>query len=332
MSNKNNQFQIDRKDAKNCFVESLSDFFAYGKVHFNFITYDTSKPEGERITNYVNIYIEVDKFLEFCRKLSSGELRYVIQQKRSTGDSKPIDEWLGGISAKKLAESGNSRSDGKSLSRVAKLLCGNKSEFLFIADSGAGEQNRQGLIVPRFGVHPENHVAVSLSWDSLAELFLLTKEHYQAWLSSWYLVRMMASQKMQSAGKMVQDHAVQQIAAGSQPALQQGAAAYQQYSGVGQTNDQKYNYQQIPDQQNSYQQGNYQQTPGSGQTGNPEYNYQQIPNQQNGYQQNVQYQYQSGGEQNNQYQTEQQYAHPYGQQMQGYNQENLHTQYQQQSA
>lgn len=279
MSNKNNQYQIDRKDAKNCFVESLSDFFAYGKVHFNFITYDTSKPEGERITNYVNIYIEVDKFLEFCRKLSGGELRYIIQQKQSTGDSRPIGEWLGGISAKKLAESGNARKDGRSLSRVAKLLCGSRSDFLFVADSGAGEQNRQGLIVPRFGTHPENHVAVSLSWDSLAELFLLTKEHYQAWLSSWYLSRMLAGQK-QAAGMggheaSVYPKAVQQ-AAGSPPTVQQGDACYRQHA--GQAEEQKL--------------------------------YQQIPNQQNGYRQNVQYPYQA--EQPEAYQNYQQ-VQEYGQ-------------------
>lgn len=200
MSGKNNQYQIDRKDAKGCFVESLSDFFAYGKVHFNFISYDVKRAEGERITNFVNIYIEIDRFLEFCRKMESGELRYIIQQKRSTRDNKPIDEWLGGISAKKLAQDGNARSDGMSFSRVAKLLCGNKSEFLFVADSGAGEQNKQGLIVPRFGNKPENHVAISLSWESLSELFLLTKEHYKAWLSSWYLFKMMSN--LQTTGNL----------------------------------------------------------------------------------------------------------------------------------
>lgn len=220
MSSKNNQYQIDRKDARGCFIESLSDFFAYGKVHFNFISYDTSRPSGERITNYVNIYIEIDRFLEFCRKIESGELRYIIQQKRSTGDNKPIDEWLGGISAKKLAQDGNARSDGMSLSRVAKLLCGSKSEFLFVADSGAGEQNRQGLIVPRFGTKPENHVAVSLSWESLAELCLLTKEHYKSWLSSWYLLKMMSN--MQTAGNVSYNKTEQIESSGALPQIADG--------------------------------------------------------------------------------------------------------------
>ena len=36
MTDERNQNQITRKDAKNCFVESLNDVFAIGKVHLNF--------------------------------------------------------------------------------------------------------------------------------------------------------------------------------------------------------------------------------------------------------------------------------------------------------
>ena len=46
----NNESQIIRKDAKNCFVESLNDRFACGKIHWNFAAYDLSKPEGSRIS------------------------------------------------------------------------------------------------------------------------------------------------------------------------------------------------------------------------------------------------------------------------------------------
>lgn len=274
MSKKYNQYQIDRKDAKNCFIESLSDFFANGKVHFNFITYDLSRPENDRITNYVNIYIEADRFLEFCRKMESGELRYIIQQKISTGDNKPIEEWLGGMSAKKLAESGRPRSDGMCLSRVAKLLCGNKSDFLFVADSGAGEQNAKGLIVPRFGKNPENHVAVSLSWESLAEMFLLTKEHYKAWLSSWYLFKMMSN--MQTAGKVPYSKPEQITGTQNAGALPQGydtQGAYQpnaiqydpQYAGyqqpqIVQNTQEQYAYQQGQAAQTAIYQSNGQYT------------------------------------------------------------------------
>lgn len=195
MTEEYNNNQIIRKDAKGCFVESLRDFFKVGKMHIAFASYDMNLPSGQRQTNNIHIFIGVDELQEVCRKLYCGELQYMLKQKKQSGDyNKPLLEWLGGTSAAKLAQRGQSRKDGKSLSRTAKLLAGKKSDFLFIADSGPGEQNAQGLIVPRFGGKPENHVSVSMTWDSLSEVFLLTKENYQAWLSAKYLMEMMLQQ------------------------------------------------------------------------------------------------------------------------------------------
>lgn len=74
MYEERNQYQIIRKDARACFVESLCDAFEIGKVHLVFASYDLSKPAGQRQTNNVHIYIAVDEALELCRKLSSGEM------------------------------------------------------------------------------------------------------------------------------------------------------------------------------------------------------------------------------------------------------------------
>lgn len=189
MPDDRNQFQIIRKDARNCFVESLSDAFEIGKVHFAFATYDLSKPAGSRQTNSVHIYIAVDEFLELCRKLNSGELRYMLQAKKKAGEATSLYQHLGGTSAEKLARQGRSRADGKSLSRTVQLLPGNKSDFLFVADSGPGEANAKGLIVPKFGNKPENHVAISMTLETLSQFFLLTQIHYQAWLTGWYMRR-----------------------------------------------------------------------------------------------------------------------------------------------
>ena len=78
-----NQFQIIRNDARNCFVESLNDSFSIGRIHLTFAAYDQSKPAGQRQTNNVHIYIAVDEFLELCRKLDCGELRYMLQSKKT---------------------------------------------------------------------------------------------------------------------------------------------------------------------------------------------------------------------------------------------------------
>lgn len=152
-----------------------------------FASYDVNRPAGQRQTNHIHIYIAVDEFLELCRKLECGELKYLLQTKKKTGDTKPLYQCLGGASADRLSKQGRSRPDGKSLSRVAQLIPANKGDFLFIADSGPGETDAKGLIVPQFGNKPENHVAVNLSFESLSGLLLMTKMHYQMWLASQYV-------------------------------------------------------------------------------------------------------------------------------------------------
>ena len=66
------------------------------------------------------------------------------------------------------------------------LTCGNNG-FLLIADSGPGETDSRGLIVPKFGNKPENHVVISMTFDVLSELLLITKAHYNAWLCASYM-------------------------------------------------------------------------------------------------------------------------------------------------
>ena len=193
MIEERNQNQIIRIDARNCFVESLSDSFEIEKAHFVFAAYDLSKPAGQRQTNNIHIYMDVAELFELCRKLTGGELRWLMQNKKKSGDNTPLYQCLGGTSVEKLEKYGSPRADGKSLSRTAQLVCGNKTDFLFVADSGPGEANAKGLIVPRFGKNPENHVSVSMTFESLSALLLMTKAHYEAWLTAWYLKKPAAS-------------------------------------------------------------------------------------------------------------------------------------------
>ena len=93
---------------------------------------------------------------------------------------------MGGTSAEKLLKNGRPRPDGKSLSRVFQLVPGSKADFLLVADSGPGETDEKGLIVPRFGKHPENHVVISMGMSPFCELLLMTRAHYLAWLTAAY--------------------------------------------------------------------------------------------------------------------------------------------------
>lgn len=200
MAEEYNKTQIVRKDARNCFVESLNDSFSIGKVHFNFATYDLNKiPKGKGRQTISGIYLAVDEFLELCRKLECGELKFIAGNKKKNGDSTPIYQSLGGTSAERLKATGRSRQDGKSLSRTMQLTCGNNG-FLLIADSGPGETDSRGLIVPKFGNKPENHVVISMTFETLSELLLITKAHYNAWLCAFYM-----SQPATTKGKPAQN-------------------------------------------------------------------------------------------------------------------------------
>ena len=74
-------------------------------------------------------------------------------------------------------------------------MAAQKTDFLFTASSGPGEKDAKGLIVPKFGNRPENHVAVSMTFDALSELLLMTRTHYESWLTAWYLSQTHSGQK-----------------------------------------------------------------------------------------------------------------------------------------
>lgn len=182
-----NQDQIIRKDARNCFVEVKNDCFHLDKVHLQFVTYDQRRPPGDRYTNNIHIYIDVPDFLALTQEAANGSLHVRMQQYKAQHKSEALYEHLGGTSAKRLASYNKARPDGKSLSRVVKLTVAEKADYFFTADCGPGEENKTGLIVPRFGKEPEQHVSVTLTWRQLNELLFTTVVHYNAWLSAKYL-------------------------------------------------------------------------------------------------------------------------------------------------
>jgi len=181
-----NRYQIFRLDARNSFVETKNDKFIINKVHMEFSKYDMNQPVGHRQTDHIHIYIDVPEFLQLAHEALTGALHMRAKQQRESGVNKPLYEHMGGTSAERLAYYGRSRPDRKSLSRIVKLIIGEKVDYLFVVDSGPGETDAKGLIVPRFGKSPENHVSVGMNWRSLNEMLLITMTHYQAWLAAQY--------------------------------------------------------------------------------------------------------------------------------------------------
>ncbi len=187
MTEERNQNQIIRIDAKNCFVESLNDSFEIGRIHFNFASYDLSKPAGSRQTNSISIYIPVEEFLETSGYIRLYYCKGELDFRKRENNSKAVRQWLGGTSAEKLNRLGKARPDGMSLSRVAQIGWGNKTDVLFSAASGPGQTDEKGLIRPAFGNKPENYVMIPMTYESLIRLFAVTEAHYNAWLTAKYM-------------------------------------------------------------------------------------------------------------------------------------------------
>ena len=183
----NNREQIIRKDAKGCFVEVKSDCFHLDKVHLQFVAYDKSRPVGQRYTNNIHIYIDVPEFLVLAQEAAYGSLHMRMKQYKAERKYEPLYERLGGTSAKRLQLPGKGRPDGKSLARVVRLTAAGQTDYFLTADSGPGEENETGLIIPRFGKKPEQHVSIALNWRQLNELLITTQANYTAWLAARYM-------------------------------------------------------------------------------------------------------------------------------------------------
>ena len=215
-----NKSQIIRQDARNCFVESRSDAFEIDKIHFEFATYDTSKPKGDRQTNYVSIYLDVAEFYGLAHMVLHGHIHGTMTQykkimkeietyknanKNQLNDemqekqkqiNKPLFQSLGGTSADKLKQKGYERKDGMSLSRSISLSVGGKVDYLLCAESGPGQTDAKGLIVPKYGNSPEQRVSVAMNWQSLNEIMLMTKINYEAWLAAKYMTEIGKNNKI----------------------------------------------------------------------------------------------------------------------------------------
>ena len=106
-------------------------------------------------------------------------------QKAGRGQS-PLYQCMGGTSAETAAAAG--KAQGRRHEPFQSLSAAARQPVRF---SPGGRQrprraDAKGLIVPRFGKKPENHVALSMTMESFCELLLLTRAHYQAWLSAGY--------------------------------------------------------------------------------------------------------------------------------------------------
>ena len=149
-------------------------------------------------------YKRIMKEIEDYKSANSNQLNSELQEKQKQ-INKPLFQSLGGTSADKLKQSGRERPDGMSLSRSISLSVGGKVDYLLCAESGPGQTDAKGLIVPKYGSSPEQRVSVAMNWQALNEIILMTKIHYEAWLAAKYTADFGGNHKTQSNPEKISD-------------------------------------------------------------------------------------------------------------------------------
>lgn len=180
-----NPQQLIKISGKNTFVEVMNTAFGIGKVIFNFAKYDDKREVGQRMTDNVTVYLDIDKALVLIQDIKSGRIPKLAQTEKAKSQyPKAVYTDLGGTSAKALAAKGKSREDGMSESRQLKLVPGKKADFMICAERGAGEENQTGLIVPR---KVETNIMVPMSGEDLKRLALVLEMNIHAYTAARYV-------------------------------------------------------------------------------------------------------------------------------------------------
>lgn len=201
------QHQIIKFNNKDGLMEVLANAFEIGKVQIHMHKYDESKAKGSRITQEVDLFVDIPDMLVLCNDILTGNIPAQIKSLKTAGknyDSAWSD--MGGVSATKLAErqqmalkegkkleglkaTQKSRADGKSLSRVFKIVPSTRNDmaFTFQGEYGAGEENDTGLIVPKYGTKPDVRLMMAVTPKQAKAFALMIKTHIEAFIAQKYV-------------------------------------------------------------------------------------------------------------------------------------------------
>lgn len=207
--------RVYRADGKDCFVDITSDALQIGKFKLTFMSYDTTKPAGQRSKATIQMYLDIADALLLANNILNGKyVKMVAEEKAKALAAKEKNEVyfqqpcfvrMGGVSASKLKIQNKSRPDGKSLSRQIKLMGGMKALFVLQAEQGPGEENEKGLIVPRYGAKynnkAEQSVIVALDEDNAKKMALMIQLYSSAYASAQYSALAMPVTKSVNSNK-----------------------------------------------------------------------------------------------------------------------------------
>lgn len=185
MAREINIHQIIRFDGKNVFMEIMDSAFEIGKVMMNFKKYDLSKPQGQRFTKEVTIYMDIHEFERLAHDIKfrfiDRDAHNARQQQKAGGYKfcKEIYTDMGGTTRESLAKRNQSRDDNKDESRLFKITPGDKMPWILSSEKGAGKRLETGLIAP--DGKPDMIIRVPLSDNDFRKFAIVVDNEIQAW-------------------------------------------------------------------------------------------------------------------------------------------------------
>lgn len=181
-----NPQQLIKLSGKDTFVEVLNNPFEIGKIVFGFAKYNEKAEPGKRITDNIQMYMDLDEALVFAHDILSGKIPQLakIEKDKGTPYPKEVYKKQGGTSAARLTASGKERPDKAPESRVFKLSPGGKVDFILTAEKGKGEESNTGLIIQK---KVETKVLVPISADDLKRLAIVIQSNIQAYRMARYV-------------------------------------------------------------------------------------------------------------------------------------------------
>lgn len=185
MAREVNIHQIIRFDGRNVFMEVMDSAFEIGKVMMSFKEYDLSKPQGQRFTKEVTIYMDIHEFERLANDIKFRFIdrdAYNARQQQKAGGYKFCKEIytdMGGTTREALAKRKQSRDDNKDESRLFKITPGDKMPWILSAEKGAGKRLETGLIAP--DGKPDTIIRVPLSDNDFRKFAIVVDNEIQAW-------------------------------------------------------------------------------------------------------------------------------------------------------
>lgn len=187
-------YQIHRIDALGSFVEVMASALPIDKVCVNFVAYDKTKPESERMTGNIRFYLPVLQAKALADKIMNGAMnrKWKASTDKAKAENKTYPEAvytvMGGTPADRAK-----REDGKALSRTLTLAPGSRQPWVLTAECGPGVPGPNGLlIVPDYGYNkpvkkPEQVIRIAMASDKLEEFAQALEAAYHAWVMAKFV-------------------------------------------------------------------------------------------------------------------------------------------------